>query len=199
MTDESKKPDVSQETPRKKANRGRALTAAQIKEMENRELTPKEKERKPAELGGKKRPFLERHHVKGTLRWDSTPIRKDFWKDLCEHLEAGYSLNSYPHASEMTIYKYATDFPEDCPVSALEEALRHGRKMWEKIGLGGATGKINKFSAAAWIFNMKCRYGMVEKIEVSGPNGGAITQAVVTAAVSEDRIKELIKEVNEEF
>jgi len=101
-----------------------------------------------------------------THRYNDPESRREFWKDVCDHISQGYSMKSYPSADEDTIYSYAKKFPEDCPISDLDEAKRKSCFFWEKIGLAGATGKVDGFNSASWIFNMKNRFGWRDKQEI---------------------------------
>lgn len=103
-----------------------------------------------------------------THRYNDPESRREFWKDVCDHISQGYSMKSYPRADEDTIYSYAKKFPEDCPIAELDEAKRKSCLFWEKIGLAGATGKVEGFNAASWIFNMKNRFNWTDKHQVSG-------------------------------
>lgn len=64
---------------------------------------------------------------------------------------------------------------------ALELALTHSEAWWEEKGEQGMfMGKA--FNASVWTFTMECRfhrnYSPVKRKEISGPDGGPITQAV---------------------
>jgi hypothetical protein len=45
----------------------------------------------------------------------------------------------------------------------IETAKRKGQLFWEKIGLQGIFGEINKFNGSAWMFAMKNRFGRMGK------------------------------------
>lgn len=49
--------------------------------------------------------------------------------------------------------------PEDFDAEAVRAAERKGRMFWEKMGMDGVRGKVERFSAATWIFTMKNKYG----------------------------------------
>jgi len=100
------------------------------------------------------------------MKWPTAEDRQKLCADFCEHLAAGYSIESFPHADRKTIRRYAQEFPEDFPPEKLEEAARRGRLEWEQIGKDGAKGEIAGFNATAWIFNMKNRAGWKDRTEV---------------------------------
>lgn len=75
-------------------------------------------------------------------------------------MSKGYSLDSFTAEAKVTnamLYKWQERHPE------FKEACQIGsgmsRKVWEGVGLQGCLGKIKNFSAATWIFTMKCRFG----------------------------------------
>ena len=74
-------------------------------------------------------------------------------------------MDCFPEASARTIRHYAKAYPEDFPAEKLEAAAREGLLVWEQLGLQGAKGEIAKFSATAWMFNMKNRAGWRDRQE----------------------------------
>lgn len=133
------------------------------------------------------------------MKYPDQGTRRAFWADLCTHISGGYSMQSYPGADEDTIYKYGADFPEDCPMAALNEAKRKSRLFWERIGMAGATGKMEGFNAASWIFNMKNRAGWVDKREITGKDGGPIEQKNSLTIVDENALKNALNEIESEL
>ena len=55
-----------------------------------------------------------------------------------------------------TIYEWRDTYPEFN--AACSQGLAKAQRDWEAIGRDGATGKIEKFGNAAWIFTMKNRF-----------------------------------------
>lgn len=92
------------------------------------------------------------------LKWKTPVERQEAFAAVCEHLAQGYSKECFPLADWDTIESYCEKFPEDFPTEKLKEAMRAHRLLWEGIGIDGARGKINNFSASSWIFNMKNRF-----------------------------------------
>lgn len=122
-----------------------------------------------------------------THRYNDPESRREFWKDVCDHISQGYSMKSYPRADEDTIYSYSKKFPEDCPIAELDEAKRKSCLFWEKIGLAGATGKVDGFNAASWIFNMKNRFKWTDRQEIDHKSKDGSMSPVT------DEDKEIIK------
>lgn len=101
------------------------------------------------------------------LKFPTPEDRQDMWRALCDHVASGYSMKSFPLCDEDTFYKYMKDYPDDCPKEKLDEAKRKSMHLWERLGMGGATGKIKDFNAPSWIFNMKNRFGWRDKMDVT--------------------------------
>jgi transposase-like protein len=55
-----------------------------------------------------------------------------------------------------TLYEWRDTHPEFA--QALERGLQKAQREWEKIGQDGASGKIERFNAAALIFTLKNRF-----------------------------------------
>lgn len=100
------------------------------------------------------------------MKWPTPEARQELCRAFCDHMAAGYSIESFPDADRKTIRRYAQEFPKDFPPEKLDEAARRGRLEWEKIGKDGAKGEIAGFNATAWIFNMKNRAGWKDRTEV---------------------------------
>ena len=100
------------------------------------------------------------------LRWPTADQRQKICAAFCEHISAGYSIDSFPEAGRKTIRYYAEQFPEDFPPDKLEEAARRGLLEWETIGKDGAKGSLAKFNASTWAFVMKNRAGWRDKSDI---------------------------------
>jgi hypothetical protein len=93
--------------------------------------------------------------------------KKQYCELLTEHMASGLSFESFAadiNVHRDTLYDWAKkhkDFSD-----AKRVGLEKGRKFWETVGCNGATGKIPGFNAAAYIFNMKNRFGWRDKQEV---------------------------------
>ncbi len=97
--------------------------------------------------------------------WKTSRARKAACARFCDHIRQGFSMDCFPEASARTIRHYAKAYPEDFPAEKLEAAAREGLLVWEQLGLQGAKGEIAKFSATAWMFNMKNRAGWRDRQE----------------------------------
>jgi len=112
------------------------------------------------------------------LKFPTPELRQKMWREFCDHVASGLSIKSFPICNDETALEYCRKFPEDCPEEDLQEAKRKSLLFWEKIGIGGATGKIEGFNASSWIFNMKNRAGWADKVDSTntqiGPDGKPI-------------------------
>jgi len=118
------------------------------------------------------------------LLWPTPQARRRACDDFCNHIAAGYSIDSFPAADRKTLRYYAEQFPEDFPVARLEEAARRGLLEWERIGKDGIRGDLPKFNASAWSLTMKNRAGWRDRSEVeawsvlAGPGDAAELEAL---------------------
>ena len=106
----------------------------------------------------------------------------------------GYSFESFPAIAGVsldTLYQWVNNFEDFA--EAKREAFAVNRIFWEKIGIDGASGKIENFHATAWIFNMKNRFLWRDQrenvIEVSGLHGGPIQIANLNADERKKRLQ----------
>lgn len=108
-------------------------------------------------------------------KWKTPEERQKLCKAWCDHLEQGYSKDSFPLADEKTIRSYTEKYPVDFPSDALEQAERKNKLFWETIGINGTIGipiKVNekyydKFNAQSWKFNMQNRLGWKDKTDIT--------------------------------
>lgn len=123
------------------------------------------------------------------LKFGTPEKRRAMWAALCKHASEGYSLKSFPLCDEETCWSYSKRFPEDCPYSEFEDAKREGLLFWEKIGVAGATGKLEGFNATSWIFNMKNRAGWTDKTENRNVDENGKTLPLVPASIQVIHVK----------
>lgn len=108
--------------------------------------------------------------------------RPEFDKLLLDHLSEGLSFASFAaviNVNRDTLYEWAKNIP------SFREAKELGNDksllFWERMGMAGTVGKIDKFNTATWIFNMKNRFGWRDRQEVKNIDskeddfGGVIT------------------------
>lgn len=83
-----------------------------------------------------------------------------FCDRIIDHMSKGYSLESFTAEAKVTrdmLYKWQIRYPEFKAACDIGAGL--SRKFWEQMGINGCAGKLKNFSAAVWIFTMKCRFG----------------------------------------
>lgn len=112
---------------------------------------------------------------------DSPNERKKIFKNLCRHVEQGFSLESFPELSDVTILKYLSLYPEEFIQEELDESKRRGRVNWEAIGRKQATGECMG-NSRSWYYNMANRYGWRERVEVEAEHKGQVNINVVSYA-----------------
>lgn len=83
---------------------------------------------------------------------------------LIEHMGKGLSFRTFAAVTDIhvtTLYEWCN--PES---DQFHREFSYAKKIgdtksqlfWEKMGIGGAAGKLKNFNAATWIYNMKCRF-----------------------------------------
>lgn len=106
------------------------------------------------------------------LKFKTSEERKDLCKKYCEHIEKGYSDESFPECDIDTLKKYMAEYPDDFQVfgADVDRSKRIRRMFWEKIGILGTVGKLKGFSAKSWEFNMANRFGWRMRNDVTTEN-----------------------------
>ena len=99
-----------------------------------------------------------------------TKYKEEYCQLLVEHMADGLSYESFAGVvgvSKQTIYdweKVNSDF-----LDSKKKGFAMAQLFWEKAGLNGMFmgGKDNPFNATVWVFNMKNRFGWVDRKETS--------------------------------
>lgn len=107
--------------------------------------------------------------------------RRKIFKELCEHVAAGYSLDCFGPLSIVSIKGYIKTFPEEFIQEELDDALRKGKVFWEDIGRRQARGDCLG-NSRTWYYNMANRYGWREKLEVEAEHKGQVNVNVISYA-----------------
>lgn len=128
-------------------------------------------------MKGKKLSVKERM---AKLEGDKTERRKIF-RELCEHVGQGYSLDSFAPLSKTSISSYLKLYPEEFCQEELDNAMRQGRDWWEGIGRRQASGDCLG-NSRTWFYNMANRYGWREKLEVEAEHKGQVSINVINYA-----------------
>jgi hypothetical protein len=95
-----------------------------------------------------------------------TIYRPEFCQALIEHMEKGYSFETFGAAikvSRSVTYEWAKNHPEF--MEAKKVGVEYSQLFWERIGIQGTVGNLSGFSCSAWIFNMKNRYNWQDRKE----------------------------------
>lgn len=107
--------------------------------------------------------------------------RRKIFRELCNHVSAGYSLESFAPLSLPAIKRYQNLYIDDFPGDELEHALRRGRLEWESIGKRQSTGDCLG-NSRSWYYNMANRYGWRDKLDVEAEHKGSVNVNVVSYA-----------------
>ena len=105
-------------------------------------------------------------------------LRKQIFKNLLEHVEAGYSLDCFDELSSTSITSFLNDYPHEFSQESLDQSVRRGRGFWEDVGLRQATGKCLG-NSRSWIYSMMNRYNWTDKCRVESEAKGSVTVSVV--------------------
>lgn len=100
------------------------------------------------------------------LKWPTSQARKEAFARLIEHVESGLSIDSWEDADFETTKKYLKEFPEDFDPERFEQAKRKAKVFFEKIGIQGTIGAIDKFNANSYKFIMSNKFGWHERAVV---------------------------------
>lgn len=97
-----------------------------------------------------------------------TKYKPEYCDQLIEHMAKGYSFETFGAAvgvARSSVYEWLKnqEFSD-----AKKEGLMQCQLFWERMGIGGATGRIKGFNVGCWVFNMKNRFGWRDKVETSG-------------------------------
>lgn len=125
-------------------------------------------------MKGKKLTAKERREK---LEADISERRKVF-RELCDHIASGLSLESFGPLSDVTIKKYLSLYPEEFIEEELKDAMRRGRSYWESIGKRQANGDCLG-NSRTWFYNMANRFGWREKLDIEAEHKGSVNVNVV--------------------
>lgn len=112
--------------------------------------------------------------------------RRRVFKELCDHVSAGYSLECFELLSANSIRKYLTAYPEEFSQEELENAQRSGRVWWEGVGRRQANGECLG-NSRTWFYNMANRFGWREKIDVEAEHKGQVSVNVISYSTQKAR------------
>lgn len=104
--------------------------------------------------------------------------RKKIFKELCEHVASGFSLDCFPPLNVNSIQRYLNLFKEEFIQEELDMAMRQGKISWEEIGRRQANGQCMG-NSRSWYYNMANRYGWREKIDIEAEHKGNVNVSIV--------------------
>lgn len=113
------------------------------------------------------------------LLHESSEFRSKVFKELKQHIVAGYSLDCYEFLSKKLIMELVNKYPQEFDINELDSSMRAGQKGWENIGRRQAEGTCLG-NSRAWAFNMAARYGWSDKQEVKVDHAGQVAVNIVS-------------------
>lgn len=128
-------------------------------------------------MKGKKMSVKERQ---AKLERDAVERRKIF-KELCDHVRKGYSLDCFGPLSDTSIKTYLKAYKEEFVQEELDNAMREAKTYWEDIGRRQADGQCLG-NSRSWFYNMANRFGWREKLDVEAEHKGQVNVNVVSYA-----------------
>ncbi len=112
---------------------------------------------------------------------ESGAERRKMFKELCRHVESGYSLDCFGPISLVSIEKFLKDYPNEFVLAELEESIRKAKLKWENIGERQANGSCIG-NSRSWVYNMINRYKWTDRVQVEAEHKGAIAVNIVSYA-----------------
>lgn len=109
--------------------------------------------------------------------------RRRVFKDLLNHIEAGYSLDCFSALSDDSIRMFLKDYPEEFVEQELIESMRKAKEGWEEIGRKQASGSCLG-NSRSWQYNMINRYGWTDRVEQKTEHKGEVKVSIVNYASS---------------
>lgn len=125
-------------------------------------------------MKGKKLTYKERI---AKLESDAAERRRIF-KELCDHVAQGLSLESFGPLSTTSIKTYMNLYKDEFIQEELDNAMRNGRDWWETIGKRQASGDCLG-NSRTWFYNMANRFGWREKLDIEAEHKGSVNINVV--------------------
>ena len=107
--------------------------------------------------------------------------RRKIFKELLDHVKAGFSIDCFGPLSDVTIRKYLKVYPEEFIEEEFVEAIRYAKAEWESIGKKQSTGQCLG-NSRSWFYNMANRYGWHEKSQVETEHKGQVSVNVISYA-----------------
>jgi hypothetical protein len=101
-------------------------------------------------------------------KFKTSKERQDVFKRFCDHVSDGYSIRSFPEASDETMHRYMKVYPDDCPIEEYHASRRRAQMLYEVEGRKILTAE-NTSSASATIykFEMVNKFNYTLKEEVT--------------------------------
>lgn len=109
---------------------------------------------------------------------ENAEARKAIFRQLLNHIEQGYSIDSFGVINDETIRTYLKTYKDEFIQEDLEHAIAKGKAMWESIGKQQAQGHCLG-NSRTWFYNMSNRYNWSEKAQVQTDQKHSVNVNVV--------------------
>jgi len=123
------------------------------------------------------------------MKYKTPEERQELCRKYIEHIEQGFSDESFPECDEETLQRYIRDFPKDFGADQIMKAKKKRMLFWERVGKQGTIGQIKGFNAKSWEFNMKNRFRWTDRREVKQETK---TEVNLTSDISDEDFKKLM-------
>lgn len=107
--------------------------------------------------------------------------RKKIFRELCDHIRAGYSLDCFGPLSEVSIRTYLKAYKDEFIQEELDNAMRDSKHYWEDLGKRQSNGSCLG-NSRSWYYNMANRFGWREKLDIEAEHKGSVNVNVVSYA-----------------
>lgn len=87
-----------------------------------------------------------------------TKYCEEYCELLIAHMKEGLSFTTFAalvNVSRSTLYEWLDNIEFS---DAKSEAEMHCMLFWEKMGIAGTSGSLERFNASSWKYNMICRF-----------------------------------------
>lgn len=112
---------------------------------------------------------------------ESKSERSKIFRELCQHIREGFSLDCFGILSEKSIEEWLETYPQEFIREEFHQALSDAKRFWESIGKGQAQGTCHG-NAQAWKFNMTNRFKWIDKVNIDADIKGAVSVEVISYA-----------------
>jgi hypothetical protein len=141
-------------------------------------------------MKGRKMTIRERQQLMRT----SAIERRKVFRELCEHVAKGYSVECFPELQAKMLGDYQKLYPEEFVQEELDVAKQRGQRMWEGLGHAQASGNCLG-NSRTWYYNMSNRYGWRDRVDVKAEHSGGVQFSVVSYAADRQLSEDIPEQI----